>query len=110
MVLLLSCGWGWLTHTYTSKTSSTVLPRHGVRVTLQSASAGERQGQLSCSHDLRDNSLTCHRICEVLKAFSPLTIATTRQMMSVVRSLKLMFRGGVGMAHLCISLPPPVTI
>lgn len=48
---------GQLSHTYSFRTSSTVLPRHH----SPSAAIGEGQGQLFHSYDSRTSSLTCYR-------------------------------------------------
>lgn len=38
----------------TSRVSTLVLPRQGAGATFPSAAAGEKQGQLTCSHDFLD--------------------------------------------------------
>lgn len=48
---------GWLTWASSPMTSSTVLPRQGVRTTPQSATAGEGQGRLTHCHDRGASSL-----------------------------------------------------
>lgn len=52
-VLLLSGHQGHPTHTYTTRTSSIILPKQGEGATLRSAASIDGVGQLSHSHDTK---------------------------------------------------------
>lgn len=50
-VLLHSCTQGLVSHAYTIRASSIVLPLQSLGAILQGAVSGESQGQLFCSYD-----------------------------------------------------------
>lgn len=51
--LLLSCPWSWLTHSGTSRASSSIWPRRGAGSACPSAAVDEVQGLFSHSYALR---------------------------------------------------------
>jgi hypothetical protein len=77
-----------------------VLPREGTGPAFLSATAGEGQSQLSCSHDPRARGSSCHRWWRARKGYLSFVHRTTQEMSERASFLMLV---SLGSAHLPLS-------